>query len=468
MMQSEPMVQPSWLTDHYYTNSILEQDSLNMDFCPSDQGYDSQIIIEGFEDVCKWLCDDDNQQMEEIPTDSYVWSPSMSMNSSDACAYVPYETQSSMVHNDDAMEIESQTGHQNLLMAYSEAIGLGQLELAKVIQKCVCQKASPVGPAIERLALNLFKCGENEGEEYLKQESMRNFKTAFRAFYEIFPYGRFAHFTANSAILEAVPTHVESIHIVDFDLCEGSQWPPVIQAIARMKKSLIITRIKLDQDQDWQFEHTNRQLCNFARSFGLNLKVQEMDMAQIVKNVEGNNLESEFMVFNCMVGLPHMGRTRNTSQAMDFLKVAKAVLDITEGIITFGDGEEREKMRTFTDFSSFFNKKLIHYKALYESMEWGFPSYFSEARIAMETLFVSPFISSKSWLQKWAEGRENMASLKEIGLKGQPLSKESLNEARELVKEGESPYGIRIEGENGKEMVLEWNGTPLVRVSAWM
>ena len=153
---------------------------------------------------------------------------------------------------------------------------------------------------------------------------------------------------------------------------------------------------------------------------------------------------------------------------MDFLKVAKAVLDITEGIITFGDGEECEKMRTLSDLSSFFNKNLEHYKALYESIEWGLPSYLNEARIAMETLFVSPLISSESWLQKWAEGRESMVSQKEIGLKGRPLSKESLNEVRELVKEGESPYGIRIEDGNWNEMVLEWNGTPLVRVSAWM
>ncbi|PWA86781.1 Transcription factor GRAS [Artemisia annua] len=101
-------------------------------------------------------------------------------------------------------------------------------------------------------------------------------------------------------------------------------------------------------------------------------------------------------------------------------------------------------------------------------MEWGFPSYLSEARIAMETLFVSPFISSESWFQKWAEGRESMASLKDFGLKGRAMCKESLNEMKELVKESESPYGIRFEGDNENEMVLEWNGTPLVRVSAWM
>ena len=80
---------------------------------------------------------------------------------------------------------------------------------------------------------------------------MRNYNTFFRAFYEMFPYGQFAHFTANSAILRVVPTHVILVHIVDFDISEGSQWPPITKAI--------------------------------ARSSGLHLKVKEMDMAQTVK-----------------------------------------------------------------------------------------------------------------------------------------------------------------------------------------
>ncbi|GJV72678.1 hypothetical protein Tco_1492673 [Tanacetum coccineum] len=48
-------------------------------------------------------------------------------------------------------------------------------------------------------------------------------------------------------------------------------------------------------------------------------------------------------------------------------------------------------------------------------------------------------------------------------VKGRPMSIESLNEASELVKQAESPYGIRVEGDSGNEMVLEWNGAPVVK-----
>ncbi|KAL9992220.1 putative transcription factor GRAS family [Helianthus debilis subsp. tardiflorus] len=119
---------------------------------------------------------------------------------------------------------------------------------------------------------------------------------------------------------------MESIHIIDFDLGEGNQWPQVMEAISQMKKYLIITSIKLDQDQDLQFHQTMWQLYNFARTFGLNLKVQEMKMGRLVKLIEGRTLGKEFLVFNCMVGLPHIGRTRKPNQVTDFLKVAKLLL----------------------------------------------------------------------------------------------------------------------------------------------
>ncbi|MFS7976808.1 putative transcription factor GRAS family [Helianthus anomalus] len=478
MMQSKDLIQTSWPNQSYFhsnsyycesehheifssinstpENSIVSSGLYGCDDYPLleyDQMQDPSPVynesqnINTLDDVCRWLCDDDDddndRESEEIQSIITVAADAME-------------------ESNDVMEPESQTGLENLLKAYADGMSMGQTELTKVIVKCIREKINPVGQTIERIAFKLF---DETQEEYIKQESMRNFKIAFRVFYDIFPYGRFAHFTANSTILEAVPAHVESVHIVDFDLGEGSQWPQVIQAIAQMKKSLIITSIKLDQDQDSQFHQTRWHLCKFARTFGLNLKVQEIEIGQLVNLIEGRKSGKEFFVFNCMVGLPHMGKTRTTNQVTDFLKLAKLVLAQNQGIITFGDGEEGESMGNHSDYPLFFDNNLAHYKALYESIECGFPSYLNEARIAIETLFLAPFISSKSWFQKWEERIENTGL---DGLKGVKMSIESWNEARELVKEGESQYGIRIDGENGNEMVLEWRGVPLVKVSAWV
>ncbi|KAI3677653.1 hypothetical protein L6452_36919 [Arctium lappa] len=492
MMLSELLLQPSSPSHSYFLPNLDSNLDPNLDFSSSIfttpensssilsvnfpglsdhffsveypfSGYDH---MEGLDDVCRWLCDDD-QEMEQIPEEmssgnDHFWSPNVSQKSSEASVYAPSEErQSSMVlETDDAMETESRNGIQNLLMAYADAMGIGQKELANVIMKCIRKKTDPNGSPVERIAHNLFQPVEDQEDAYLKLESVRNFNPAFRAFYEIFPYGRFAHFAANSAILDSVPTGINSVHIVDFDIGEGTQWPPVIEAMARTKKSLTITSIKLE-DHNSGFEGTKKHLCNFARTFGLDLKFQEMGMAEMVKELDG----SEFLAFNCMVGLPHMGRTRKTSQIMEFLKLAKGILSKNEGIITIGNGEEGERMRDSLDYTSFFDNYLVHYNALYESMEWGFPSYLNEARMAMETLFVAPYVSSTFWFERWEERREyEMVFEKGFGLKGRKTSNESRNEAMEMVKEGESPYGIRVEGDDENEMVLEWRGVPLVRV----
>ncbi|KAL7585822.1 hypothetical protein Lser_V15G42806 [Lactuca serriola] len=502
MMSSQLLLSPSWRPhssfhsdldhydpkievyagEHHDFSSLIASESENSskissaNFPTLSSDYDlmhnpSSVNMKGFGDVYGWLCVDD-QQMGEIPTKrsiggDHVLSPNQSdQSSATSSVCVASENQSPMEQTDDSMESESQEGIHNLLMAYADAMGKGQGELATVIVKCISEKTNTIGSPLERLALNLFQPEENQGEAYLKQESVRNFNPAFRAFYDIFPYGRFAHFTSSSVILQAVPTYVDSVHIIDFDIGEGTQWPPVIEAMARAKRSLTITSIKLEEHVSG-FEETKRQLLNYARTFCLNLMVEEMELSQMVKGIGGRNSGNKFLAFNCMVGLPHMGRTRRTTQVLEFIKIAKGILVKNKGIITFGDGEESERMGNSPDYASFFNKHLAHYKALYESMEWGFPSYLNEARIAMETLFLAPYVSSFSWFQKWKEQRENMVFQEGFGLKGERMSMESRNEAREMVREGETPYKIRVEGDDHNEMVLEWREIPLVRVSAW-
>ncbi|KAK1351588.1 nodulation-signaling pathway 2 protein-like [Heracleum sosnowskyi] len=365
----------------------------------------------------------------------------------------------------------------HLVMAYGQAIENGHKELASAVVKHVNQTVSLVGNIMERLFHYSFSLDMKS--DYLKLECKKNFYAAYMAFYQIFPYGKFAHFAANSAILNAIHNNAKIIHIYDFDLGDGLQWCSIIEALGHQQRELRLTAIKWSEGestcipQEWKFEETKRRLHDHSRSCNLNLKVDEMtlqDFTQLKKIQRGGD-EGEWCAFNCMTSLPHMGRARSRKNVTEFLWGAKEIMKHTcsKGIITFGDGDAWEKQRMSSNFTAFLDGHFMHYQALLESIELTFPVHLKEARTLMECLFVAPFTSSHAQIQKWEETREcrDLESAGLFELEGWNVSEESLMEAKEMIKEGESPYGVKIKGECNNQLVLDWRGTELVKVSCW-
>lgn len=500
MMQQE-FLQPSW-PFHKVINSNLDDElgtcDFNFDNDPSDYSWTSNFSSMFSNEMITFPPSDDELQammnefsmelenFEPVVSDkvkdfgtsfdnsegslslvSQVSSPSSSTKSSEA------SMDSTLTFLGEEMEIDNQLGVLHLLQAYGEAVEKEQSELADVIIRCFSDKASPTGETLERLAYNLSPDFEKKGD-YLMQESRKNFVAAFKAFYQIFPYGRFAHFAANSAILESMPDDAEIVHIVDFDMGEGIQWPSMIEAMARQKRTMKLTSVKT-QDNDfacvprqWSFEETRKQLSDYARVSGLKLKVEEMDFEELVWEIKRKKkgCGKEWLVFNCIVELPHMGRSRSRKHVIEFLQVAKEMLCRSRGIVTLGDGDACEKLIGSTGFGSFFEGYMEHYQAVLESIKTSFPTQLAEARMAMECLFVAPYVSSHGWLQKWEEIRQGYHLQAGFGLEECEVSKNFLMEAKELMK-GERSYEVTNGGHSKNEIILEWRGTPLVRVSAW-
>ncbi|KAJ8898922.1 hypothetical protein K2173_008415 [Erythroxylum novogranatense] len=391
------------------------------------------------------------------------------------------------------LEISNQLSLNHLIRAYIEAVENEQTELAQVIMGRISEKVSPIGEVWERLLYYTFHPSDKQAE-YLKQESQKNSTRAFEAFNRIFPFCMLAHFTANSAILEHMPRDSDVLHVVDFDIGEGVQWSSMIMALGHhqrpdighqyygpvsTKMTLRITAIKWEEDDSgcvpsWRrFEDTRKRLNDYASSFGLTLNVEEMELHDLVSEMRkgrrrGGGSAREWLVFNCMWALPHMGRMRSRRKVMEFLSMAKELLTNSRGVLTFGDGGGWEIYKRNPSFGSFFDTFMEHYHALMESIEWNIQIHLAEARVAIECLFIAPYVSSATWMQEWEDMVEVCDLKVGLGFEGLRLSnKESLVEAKEIVREGETPYGVRIGGENNNEMILEWRGTPLIRVSAW-
>ncbi|KDP22846.1 hypothetical protein JCGZ_00433 [Jatropha curcas] len=402
------------------------------------------------------------------------WSPSPSIKSSSEASMA---TPPSLILPEQEFELDILISVLHLLKAYGEAIENEQTDLANVIMTCLSEKVTLCGEPLLRLAFN-FSSQQNQHQKYLKQEAYKNFETAFKAFYQIFLYGRFSHFAANSVIVKAMPADAEIIHIVDFDIGEGVQWPPLLEVLAMLGKEVKLTTIKWEKcDQTplmWNFEEAKRRLVDYAKDLGLRLKMEEIGIEELVNEIKKRRKRGstkEWLVFNCMVGLPHMGRVRSRKLVKEFLSVAKELLmgsNNNKGVITFGDGDFCESSKTSIGFGSFFEGNMVKYQALLESIEYNFPIHLGDGRMALECLFVGPYVSSHVWLQRWMEIKEGCCDF-EMGscFEGCRISRESMEEAQEMVKRNESFYGVRVGGEWNNEMILEWKGTPLLRFSAW-
>ncbi|XP_052185296.1 protein NODULATION SIGNALING PATHWAY 2-like [Diospyros lotus] len=390
--------------------------------------------------------------------------------------------QKSLIFPKEDMELDKGLSILHLLKALGEAMENENKELERVILKRLEKKANLNGAAIQRLVFYLIQSLDKHLSS-LTKEAIKNYEVGFRAFYQIFPYGRFAHFIANSLILEALPGDAETIHILDFDMGEGVQWAPLIEALGKQSPGTMrLVSIKCDNCASvpplQNFEKTQKRLCEHAHLSGLELKVEEMDMDGLASEMKKMKMpgRKDWFAFNCMVGLPHMGRVRSARLVTEFLKVAEQSINaskripnstINGGILTFGHGHGMEEaVSDCCDFGSTFEQQLSHVTALLESMEWQMP-FLEEARTAMECLFMAPFVSSLACFEKLEERACPGGFLPEMALDPWRVSNDVILEAKQLVREGNSPYWIRSEGQSENQVLLCFLGTPLVRVSSW-
>nr|TKS12521.1 scarecrow-like protein 18 [Populus alba] len=106
--------------------------------------------------------------------------------------------------------------------------------------------------------------------ESTDQETLRS---CYLSLNHITPFIRFCHLTANQAILEAIQVGQQAIHIIDFDIMHGVQWPPLMQALADRSNNTLhpppMLRITGTGHDLNILQRTGDRLLKFAHSLGL-------------------------------------------------------------------------------------------------------------------------------------------------------------------------------------------------------
>ncbi|CAN6380679.1 unnamed protein product [Urochloa humidicola] len=299
---------------------------------------------------------------------------------------------------------------------------------------------------------------------YPPEPGQSGIMSVYQMIQELSPFVKFTHFTANQAILDATTGNMD-VHVIDFNLGEGVQWPSLMSDLARQGgKSFHLTAIIADADYSDNIHHTTaRRLTEFAESLNLPFQYSSLyiqnkeDLEDFSRNCEGS------VVVSCdTTNLCYKLRNKLQMLLLGYVKKLqpKLVVIIEEELLRIG----REVSLCQASFVEFFFEALHHFTTVFESLASCFSS--SNNRVCLRLVerdMVGPKI--QDFVGQFGSATLEATSPKDLeGFISCELSARNIAQARMLVGLFNRSFGIT--NEKGR-LQLCWKSRPLISVSVW-
>ncbi|XP_010528540.1 PREDICTED: DELLA protein RGL1 [Tarenaya hassleriana] len=356
------------------------------------------------------------------------------------------------------------------LMACAEAVQQNDLKLADALVKHVGLLAASQAVGAMRKVATYFAEGlaRRIYRIYPRDEGSLFFSdTLHFHFYESCPYLKFAHFTANQAILERFAT-AERVHVIDLSLTLGLQWPALIQALALRpggSPAFRLTGIGQVSDSPENADPLREigwKLSHLARTLGVEFEFKSISV-NCLSELEPEMFEtrpgSESVAVNSVFELHRLlARTGSIE------KVFSTIKSIKPDIITVVEQEANHNGAVFLDR---FTESLHYSSSLFDSLE-GPPS---QDRI-MSELFLGRQILNLVACEgpDRVERHETLSQWRirfgSAGFEPVHLGSNAYKQASMLLALFAGADGYRVE-ENDGCLLLGWQMRPLIGTSAW-
>ncbi|KAI9081967.1 hypothetical protein K1719_036229 [Acacia pycnantha] len=366
-----------------------------------------------------------------------------------------------------------------LLTQCAQAVASFDQRNANELLKQIRQHCSPFGDGLERLAYYFAKGLETRlaagTPSYNPNDTgatAAEMLKAYKLYITASPFLRISNFLANRSILKLVGDE-SSLHIIDFGICYGFQWPCLIQRLSERQggpPKLRITGIEFPQSgfrPAGRIEETGRRLANYCRRF--NIPFEYNCFAQNWETIQLEDLKinrNEVTVVNCLYRLKNVpDETVSVNCPRD--AVLKLIRKINPNMFIHGvvNGTYNAPF-----FATRFREALFHYSSLFDMFEANVPRedperlWFEKGIFGRDAMNViacegAERVERPETYKQW-QVRNRRAGFKQLRIDAQIF-----NKAHEMVKtEYHKDFDV---DEDGRWVLMGWKGRIIHALSIW-
>ncbi|KAF5729951.1 scarecrow-like protein 28 [Tripterygium wilfordii] len=364
----------------------------------------------------------------------------------------------------------------SLLAACVEAIGLKNVGLLNHLMAKLGDVASPKGSPISRLSAyytealalrvsrlwpHIFHITPPRVLDRLDDES----GTALRFLNQVTPIPKFIHFTVNEILLRAFEGK-ERVHIIDFDIKQGLQWPSFFQGLASRTNPPTHVRITGIGESKQDLNETGDRLAGFAEALNLSFEFHPVvDRLEDVRLWMLHVKERESVAVNCIFQLHKT--LYDVNVLGDFLGLIRST---NPSIVVMAEQEaEHNSAHLETRLCS----SLKYYSAIFDSIDATNLSLDSPMRMKIEELFAQEIrnIVACEGSDRF-ERHESFVMWRKLmeqgGFRCTGISEREMLQSQMLLKMYSfEEYRVKKQGQDGAALTLGWLDQPLYTVSAW-
>ncbi|KAL6574710.1 hypothetical protein OROMI_011995 [Orobanche minor] len=368
-----------------------------------------------------------------------------------------------------------------LLINCAEAVAADDARKANELLKEIRQHSSPYGDGNQRLSHYLSDALEarlaGSGSKIYKSIVNRRMKATdyLRAYYTSLASAPFKKIS-NLATIQTIINRARKerkVHVIDFGVRYGFQWPTFIQRISKRENgppSVKITGVDFPQHgfkPAERAEDTGRRLARYARKFGVPFEYNAIAQKWETIKIEDLKIEEDaFLIVTCMYrskNLPDETVVPHGSRTLILNLIRKANPDIfIHGIV---NGTYSAPF-----FLTRFREVLYHFSALFDMLEASVPREATERMLIEREMFAREafnVIACEGW-----DRVERPETYKQWQVRNMKAGFMQVSFDREIIREAMEKVKVFFHkdfliDEQNKWILLGWRGRTINAISCW-